>query len=457
MTASASQSSPSIPSLPVWPLFGNAVALRWQRLELLARISREFGDLGAFHFGPRLVPLLNSPALVHQVLVEQSACFEKTTTVRALAEPLLGNGVFLSEGEEHRRQRRLLAPLFQPRHVLSHAQTVVDCTYRLQETWREGEIINLTDEMQRLTLRIICRILFDADVAGEEDELGEALLLLFRHFSAVVTNPFHLPQSWPTPRNLRMQQALARVDATIYRMIEQRRQSAEERNDYLSLLLRTQLAEGTDSFSDRQIRDQAFSFFVAGHETMTTALTWGWYLLSQHPAVYARLQNEGDRVLAGRFPTAADLPNLPYTLQIFKETLRLTPPVYAFTRRAKQPVQLAGSRIPRGTSVVVSPYTLQRRASFFADPERFDPERFAPANEQALPRYAFIPFGAGPHICLGMPLAQLEAQLILATLAQSLTFEFAGSQPLGLEPLLTLRPKGNVYMKIRRAGRPGAG
>jgi cytochrome P450 len=198
------------------------------------------------------------------------------------------------------------------------------------------------------------------------------------------------------------------------------------------------------------VRDEALSLFIAGHETTANALTWCWYLLSLHPEVYVHVRAEGDRVLAGRMPTIADLPKLPYTLQVFKETLRLYPPVYAFTRRAISSVQLGTYRIPKGASVVISPYTLHRRSSFFANPEHFDPERFTPEREQKLPRYAYIPFGAGSHVCLGAHFVLLEGHLILAALAQRLAFEFAGAGLIEPEPLLTLRPKGAVLMRVRR-------
>lgn len=444
----------SIPSLPKLPLLGNVLALRNERLALLQRISQEFGDIGAFHFGPRMVPVLNSPELVRLALVEQEAVFEKTATVRSLGTPVLGNGIFLSEGEEHRHQRKLLAPLFQHRRVQDYAETMISCTTRLQETWANGATLDLTDEMMRLTLWIISDILFGADVSGEERELGEMLAYTFRHFTNAVTNPLRLPQSWPTPANRRARQAIERVNTTIYRMIEERRGGGEERGDFLSLLLRAQRAQRAQDHAnvpnDKQVRDDALSLFVAGHETTANALTWCWYLLSQHPRIYARMQAEGDGVLAGRLPTLVDLPNLPYTLQVLKETLRLYPPVYAFTRSARDSVQLGAYRIPRGASVVISPYTLHRRAQFFPNPELFDPERFAPEREQQIPRYAYIPFGAGSHICLGMHVALLEGHLILATLAQRLTFEFTGSNPIKPEPLLTLRPGGTVPMRVRR-------
>jgi cytochrome P450 len=255
-------------ALPSLPLAGNVFALRKERLALLSRISHEFGDIGAFHFGPRLVPLLNSPELIRTMLVDQDAHFEKTATIRALAEPVLGNGLFLSEGEEHRQRRRLLAPLFQHHRVLNYAQIISNHTVRLQETWKDGETINLADEMMRLTLWVISDLLFGLGVFGEERELGDALTETFRHFTTLITNPIHLPQSWPTPRNKRARQALARVNTTIYRMIEERRRTGETRNDFLSLLLRVEDEARTLALSTHQIRDEALSLFVAGHDSV---------------------------------------------------------------------------------------------------------------------------------------------------------------------------------------------
>jgi cytochrome P450 len=219
VTTMSSYRDTPIPCLPALPLLGNVLALRNERLALLQRISHEFGDIGAFHFGPRMVPVLNSPELIRQALVEQEANFEKTATVRALGTPVLGNGVFFSEGEEHRRQRKLLAPLFQHRRVQEYAETMITCTSHLQEEWEDGKMLNIADEMTRLTLWIIGKILFGADISGEESELGEVLTYTFRHFTDAVTNPLRLPQSWPTPQNRRARQAIERLNTKLYRQL----------------------------------------------------------------------------------------------------------------------------------------------------------------------------------------------------------------------------------------------
>lgn len=265
-----------------------------------------------------------------------------------------------------------------------------------------------------------------------------------------MTNPLRLPLCWPTPQNRRVQRALARINATISCMIEERRQREEKRDDMLSALLWAHHEEQGTSLSNEQVRNEALSFFIAGHETTATALTWCCYLLAQHPNIYTQVQEEGDRLLAGRLPTVADLSALPYTLQVFKEALRLYPPVYAFTRRAISSIELGEYCIPKGASVVISPYTLHRRSDFYPDPERFVPERFAAEQEQQLPRYAYLPFGAGAHICPGMHLAQMEGHLILATLAQRLTFEYVGSRPIQPRPFLTLRPEEAVLVRVHQ-------
>jgi cytochrome P450 len=440
---------PAIPSLPAWPLLGNLFALRSHRLELLLRISEKFGDLGAFHFGPRLVPVLNSPALISLALVSQSAAFEKTPTVRRLGQPILGEGVFLSEGELHAQQRRLLAPHFQHRRVLSSSDMITEYAYRLQASWTDGVQVNLLAEMTRLTLWIISRFLFGTDEV-EERAIGPLLTGIFRHFSGAITNPLRLPQSWPTPRNRRIQRDLARLNALLDELIEARRQETTASRDLLSQLLHPAEPLEDPAPDNQELRNEALSLFVAGHETTATALTWCWYLLASHPEAAERVRAECEQIPHDRLPTGSDLARLPYTMQVWKETLRLYPPVYAFTRRALCPIACAPYLIPQGSSVVISPYALHRRPEIFPEPTRFQPERFTPSAEQQLPRNAYIPFGAGPHTCPGLHLAMLEGPLILATLSRYVTFTLSEPTPVQPEPLLTLRPAGGVPVIVTR-------
>jgi cytochrome P450 len=265
-------------------------------------------------------------------------------------------------------------------------------------------------------------------------------------FSAVV----QVPASWPTPRKRGFQRARARLDATIYALIEERRRSGDDRGDLLSMLLSAQDEDDGSFMTDLQVRDEVMSFFLAGHETTANALAWTWYLLAQHPDVYARLRDELQRVLAGRTPTFADLPDLPYTLQVLKESMRLYPPVWVLGRQATRAVALGDYDLPAGMVVTISPYTLHRRPDLFAHPDTFDPERFEPDAEKLLPRNAYIPFADGPRVCIGNHFAQMEGQLILATLAQRVTLALAPGQHIEPEPLIALRPKGGIRMLVQR-------
>jgi cytochrome P450 len=329
---------------------------------------------------------------------------------------------------------------------------MVNQTEHLQEGWTNGKTINIVDEMMRLTLGIVGETLFNTDVLGEAQELSKALNDVFHHFADKMTKPLRLPEAWPTPKNQRTRKAIARVDTTLYRIIEEHRRSGRDPGDLLSLLLHARDEESDSTMNNIQVRDEAMNLFIAGHETTACTLAWTWYLLSRHQEIYTQVREEGDRVLSGRLPTIADLPHLPYTLQVFKEALRLYPPIYAFTRQVLRPIQLESYYLPKGATIIISPYTMHRRADLFPDPERFAPERFSSQREESLPSYSYIPFSAGPRICVGMHFALLEGHLVLATLVQRVTFEFASQCDVEPQPLVTLRPKGGIPLVVRKRG-----
>jgi cytochrome P450 len=439
-----------LPTMPRLPVLGNLLDLRRDRLGFLLRMSQQCGDIGCFHAGPRQVIFLNTPELITTVLVQEADSFEKTPNVRNYLGPVLGNGLLTSLNAFHKRQRKLIAPAFQHRRVAGYASIMTDYAERTQATWRDGATIDIAQEMMRLTLAIVSKTLFDTELGGEADELGEALTVAMHYtidrFSAVV----QIPDSWPTPHKRGFQRARARLDATIYALIEERRRFGDDRGDLLSMLLSAQDEDDGSFMTDLQVRDEVMSFFLAGHETTANALAWTWYLLAQHPDVYARLRDELQRVLAGRTPIFADLPDLPYTLQVLKESMRLYPPVWVLGRQATRAVALGDYDLPAGMVVTISPYTLHRRPDLFAHPDTFDPERFAPDAEKLLPRNAYIPFADGPRVCIGNHFAQMEGQLILATLAQRATLALAPGQHIEPEPLITLRPKGGIRMLVRR-------
>jgi cytochrome P450 len=440
----------AIPEISGLPVLGNMLQFRRDRLALFGRVVRECGEIGGYRVGPLRFVLSNSPQHAQVVLVDRADEFEKTPLINLL-RPLLGDGLLTARNAPHRRQRQLVAPAFQHRRIGGYATIMAAYAEQTQASWTEGQAIDVAEEMMRLTLWIIGKTLFDADVAGESRELGGALTNLLHHTIDQVTSFVPVPRSWPTPRNRRARESIARLNATGYRMIAQRRASGEDKGDLLSMLLQASDTDGgMATMTDQQVRDEAMTLFMAGHETTANALAWAWYLLAQHPHVGRQVRAEVDRVLAGRTPTLADLPGLPYTLQVVKEAIRLYPPAYVFGRQASRPTELGDYILPAGGIINFSPYMMHRRADFYPEPERFQPERWTPEFEQRLPRHAYLPFGGGPRICIGNHFAMMEAQILLAALAQRVTFDLIPGQTIEPEPVITLRPKQGVKMVVRR-------
>lgn len=430
------------------PLIGSMSNYNQDRLDLLLRVTRECGDIGSFHFGPFSVIMLNASEFVHSVLVEHAYDFDKGTTVHNAFRPVIGDGIFTSEGDFHRRQRKLIAPAFQPRQIVKYANTMVDYGEQLQAEWKDGMTVDVSQEMTHVTMSIVGKVLFDADVFTEADDLGAAMTTVLEHVNYMLSHLFPIPLIWPIPRNQRTKKAIAVIKNTVQKMIDKRRASDERKDDLLSILLRAREEDST-SMSDDQVRSEALTLFGAGHETTAVALSWLWYMLATHPAIYRKVQQEIDSVLQGRSPTYADLANLPYTLQTLKETLRLYPPAYVMSRVALRDVEINGYQVRKGQTVLMSPYTIHRRPDYFPNPEQFDPERFTPENEKSLPRYAYMPFGAGPRICIGTYFAMMEGHLLLATLAQRVSFELLPGQQIIPAPKVTIRPKYGIKMVVR--------
>ncbi|HUS14565.1 MAG TPA: cytochrome P450 [Chloroflexia bacterium] len=439
----------AVPRVQEPPLLGSLGGFQDDRIGLLERIVANHGDVAVFHFGPFPTILFNRPEFAQSVLVDQAESFDKGLIFRTALRPFLGQGLFISEDPLHRRQRKIMAPSFQPRHLAVYADTMGAFTERAQAGWPEGQVVDIAHEMTTLTMSIIGKVLFDSDVFSEADTLGAAIGQAVRGGDYALTHLVRLPLAVPTPRNRRTTTALALVRRHLQGLIDERRASTADRDDFLSRLLAARDEDG-QGMSDKQVSDEALTLFVAGHETTATALAWAFYLLAQHPEIYARLQAEVDTVLAGRTPTVADLPRLPYALQIFKETLRLYPPAYLVSRGARKASVVAGYEVPRTWGVIISIYTMHRHPEFHPDPLRFDPERFTPENEKRLPRYAYLPFGAGQRVCIGNHLATMEGQLILAALAQRVTFELVPGQTIVPQPVITLKQREGARMVVRR-------
>jgi cytochrome P450 len=393
--------------------------------------------------------MVNSPEYAHAVLVEQADSFQKLPSFVFL-KPLLGNGLLTSEGEFWRRQRKLAAPAFQHRRIAGYATVMAEYAEQCQGRWRDGETIDVAHEMMRLTLSVVGKTLFDADVLSEADEIGESITVALDYANRQTSSLLPTPMSWPTPGNMRNRRAIDRLNKTIQRLITERRASGDDKGDLLSMLLQARDEGDGSAMNDTQVRDEAMTIFLAGHETTANALAWTWYLLTQHPAIYQRLCDEVDQVLGGRTPTFSDLPNLPYALQVFKEAIRLYPPAHVFGRYAICDVTVCDYRMPANSWVIISPYAMHRRADIFPDPERFNPDRFLPEAEKRLPRQAYLPFGGGPRICIGNHFALMEGQIMLATIVQRVRMELVPGQQVVPEPLITLRPQDGIRMRVSR-------
>jgi cytochrome P450 len=421
-------------------------------LTLLSGLAREYGDVARFRAGPQSVYLLSHPDHVRDLLVTNNALFRKGRALQR-AKRLLGEGLLTSEGEFHRRQRRLAQPAFHRQKVNDYGRVMVEYAEAASARWRDGEELDVAEEMMRLTLAVVGKTLFDAEVESDADEVGAALTEVMDLFGYLMLPFSELLEKLPLPPRRRFLRARARLDAVIYRIVEGRRREGRDRGDLLSTLLHAVDEEGDRTgMTDEQLRDEVMTIFLAGHETTANALTWGWYLLAQNPEAEARLHAELDEVLAGgRAPTPEDVPALRYTEMVVAETMRLYPPAWALGRLALEDYEVAGYRIPRGALVLVSQYVVHRDPRFWPDPERFDPGRWTPEAKAARPQFAYFPFGGGPRRCIGEGFAWTEAVLILAALARRWRARLLPGRAVETRPRITLRPgAGGVPMRMEK-------
>jgi cytochrome P450 len=328
---------------------------------------------------------------------------------------------------------------------------MVEYAARRRDQWRPGETRDVAREMMRLTLAIAGKTLFDADVEGEADEIGKALTTTFEMFNRTMLPFAQLLDRLPLPATKRFLKARGRLDATIYRIINERRASGRDHGDLLSMLIAARDEEGDGTgMTDEQLRDEAMTIFLAGHETTANALTWTWYLLSQHPEVEAKFHAEVDQILSGRSPSAEDFPRLSYTEMIFAESMRMYPPAWTIGRRALIDYSINGYTIPARSILLMSQYVMHHNPKYFPDPFRFDPERWTPEAREARPKFSYFPFGGGPRVCIGEHFAWMEGVLVMAAIAQRFRLRLADGHPVEMQPLVTLRPKCGMKMVIER-------
>jgi cytochrome P450 len=428
--------------VPGWTL----VAFYRDPIGSLLRLAHTYGDVARFRWGPRYEHLLVHPDLVERVLVTEQRAFRKGQALQE-TKRILGEGLLTSEGDFHLSQRRLVQPLFHRRQIAAYAAEMVESTERATAGWRDGAELEAHEQMTRLTLAIVARTLLAADVGREAPEIGRALTDALDSLQRFMLPFPDLVEAVPLPSTRRLRASRERLDATIFRLIEERR-ARPGGGDLLSLLLEARDEDG-QPMPDGQVRDEAMTIFLAGHETTANALAWTWLLLSQNQDAEARLHGELEEVLGGRAPEPDDLPRLTELDRILHESLRLYPPAWLIGRRALRDVELGGYVLPSGSIALVSPYVTHRDARFWAEPNRFDPDRWTEEAEAGRPRFAFFPFGGGVRRCIGESFALMEAKLVLATVAQRWRLRHTGG-PVGLLPRITLRPRGPITMRLER-------
>ncbi len=430
-----------------WPILGLALEVRRDPLGTLQRLAREYGDVVSVPvMGMRRV-LLNRPEYTQQLLILDHAKLYKSVLTKLVVGPLLGQGLLISEGEFWRKQRRLAQPAFHRARTNEYSPVMVECALQQMKQWCTGETRNIAEEMMKVSLEVAVRTLFGTSLASDSAGIGKAMTFLMRYYLHRARSPWHLPASWPTPGNRRAKREVEFMDSMVYRIIAERKQETQPRKDLLTLLTAAMHEDGTQ-MTERQLRDETMTLFVAGHETTALTLAWTWYLLGENPPAEECLHEELGGVLGGKPAEVSDLEKLPYLHAVMLESLRLFPPAYMLARMNVEPVRFGEYEIPTGTTLLSSQWILHRDPRFFESPERFLPERWLGGLEQNLPPGAYFPFGDGPRRCIGQGFAMLESALVIAAIAQKYKFRLKPGFPVVPEPLVTLRPKYGIEMKI---------
>ena len=419
-------------------------------------MQRTYGRMSATTIGKVTMYAFFTPEAVRAVLIDHAHSFTNRENSEHLIT-FIGDGLLTIDGELHKQHRRLLLPAFHRKRVESYRDTMVAYTQRLLDSWRPGEQVDMLGEMQRLTMSVAAKTLFNVEISERTEELGKAFATALEQ-----ANNYWVWRSFPFLRwNLpftpygRLYRAMAELDHFVYQVIAERRASSQDAGDIISMLLAARDEDGT-ALSDRQVRDEAMTILLAGHETTANVLTWALYLLSRYATAREKLLGELSTALTGRAPTVEDLAHLPYLEMVINETLRLYPPAWVLLRRASETVEIDGTRVSAGDVIWLSQWVMHRMPEYFPDPEIFMPERFEPQHGMKHPQFAFFPFGAGPRLCPGMMFASMEARIVLAILLQHYTLVLADASPVVPRPLITLRPKDGMRMRIEEAVLPTA-
>ena len=441
------------PGPPPHILLGNLPEFGRDILGFFQSSARDYGDIVRMSMGTWPAYLLSHPDYVEYVLVTNHRNFIKHTWFWRHVRSIFGDSLLVSEGEQWVQQRKLIQPAFHREKINGYGRMMIDHAERMVNRWSDGETLDVHQEMMHLTMDIVVRTLFGMEVTGTDaSEVARAFDVAVNQIAIRFKRPFVIPDWVPIPNNIRFRRAIARLDRLMYQMIRERRQSGERTDDLLSMLLHLEDEKGA-GMSDEQLRDEAVTMFLAGHETTALALSWTWYLLSLHPDIESQLHRELDEILGDRPLQPDDVERLPYTRSVVLESMRLYPPAYAFGREALHDCEIGGYAIPAGSTIFMVPWVLHRDSRWFPDPERFDPGRWTKEFTATLPAFAYVPFGGGPRRCIGNSFATMEAVLLLATIARKFRLRLVPNQTVEPFASITLRPKSGIRTVIysRRA------
>ena len=441
------------PSPPGSPITGHLHRLRTDVLGLLMDATRDHGDVVRFRVGPLVMHLVNHPDHVAQVLMRNRKNYDKASRSSDCLSLICGESLLTANGERWKQRRRMIQPMFHRATIAGFIDSIADCTASMLDTWelkaRAGEAVDVASEMMQLTFRIVGRCLFGVELEKEAHAVEDAMHVLVTHTYRRWRSILNAPSSWPTPSNRRFQRALADVDAIIAGLIARHRESPPAVPTLLTMLMGSQDAESGASLTDDEVRNEAIAFLLAGHETTANALAWSLYLLDRHPQWADTVRGEFQGVCGDAMPVMADLPQLSQTLHVFEESTRLYPPIWAMERHAIEDDEIAGFHIPKGSGVIVSPYTLHRHPDYWDRPEEFLPERFEQRDNPA-----YLPFGAGPRFCIGHEFALAEARVILPMILRRFDFKAVPGQLVEPEPAITLRLKDGFEVVLKSRNRP---
>ena len=435
---------------PGLPYFGTMLSFAHDPIAYEVGLRKTADIVATTGFGRRFYAI-SHPDLIEDVLVTKNTHFRKAPGLRSLTQ-IFGNGLLTSDGDFWLRQRRLASPSFHRQRIAAYADRMVQAAVRMLDTWRPGQTLDLHQQMMHLTLDIVAACLFGTDTSTEAGRIGHALdavmnLLNNQGLIKLIQGMLRIR----TREHEEFDDGIKTLDEVIYGIIRSRQQSDDDHGDLLSMFLAARDEDG-GQMSELQLHDECLTMFIAGHETTALALSWAWYELTQNPTNADRMRAELVQVLAGRPPTLADLPALPYTSQIMTETMRLHPPAWNISREAITDVEIGGRMIPAGAEILMSQYAVHRHPRYYEDPDTFKPGRWSDDLARTLPKYAYFPFGGGPRLCIGQQFAQMEAILILATMAQRFDLHLVPGQRIVPQPGITLRPKYGLKVKLRSLG-----